>query len=262
MKLSSGSQNILRAQDLADVIGLIRHNRLTGNSQYLDKSLRPAYRKLVKAIKQEDRVSRPRPNWISSDRSGKDGRETKSGPRISSAGNKDVNEEIDDIDESAEVIPYRYSITYYGADYPVDGLIKRLNAHNIIIPTFDPETDGEGAVEGFQRHFLWTKTQCDRFVESLLLGLPVPGIFLAEQSDGRLLVLDGQQRLRTLQAFYKGALRGQEFILARVQEQYRNRSYQTLDVRRPNTTRREHHSRHDCEAGGTKRRSRQHLSHF
>jgi Nucleotidyltransferase of unknown function (DUF6036) len=54
MKLNSGSQNILRAQDLADVIGLIRHNRLTGEfARYLDKSLRPAYRKLVKAIEQE-----------------------------------------------------------------------------------------------------------------------------------------------------------------------------------------------------------------
>jgi hypothetical protein len=54
MKLNSGSQNILRAQDLADVIGLIRHNRLTGEfARYLDKSLRPAYRKLVKAIKRE-----------------------------------------------------------------------------------------------------------------------------------------------------------------------------------------------------------------
>jgi len=37
--------------------------------------------------------------------------------------------------------------------------------------------------------------------------------------------------MRTLQAFYKGALRGQEFILARVQDEYRNRSYQTLDIR-------------------------------
>jgi hypothetical protein len=54
MKLNSGSKNILRAQDLADVIGLIRHNRLTGEfARHLDKSLRPAYRKLAKAIKQE-----------------------------------------------------------------------------------------------------------------------------------------------------------------------------------------------------------------
>lgn len=54
MKLRSGTKNLLRAQDLADVIGLIRHNRLTGEfASELDKSLRPAFRKLVKAIESE-----------------------------------------------------------------------------------------------------------------------------------------------------------------------------------------------------------------
>ena len=45
----------------------------------------------------------------------------------------------------------------------------------------------------------------DRFIESLLLGYPIPGIFLVQQPDKKLLVLDGQQRLRTLQAFYSGS---------------------------------------------------------
>ena len=55
MKLESGSKNVLRAQDLADVIGLIRQNELTSEfARHLDKSLRSAYRKLVKAI-QEDK---------------------------------------------------------------------------------------------------------------------------------------------------------------------------------------------------------------
>jgi hypothetical protein len=54
MKLASGMRNMLRAQDLADVIGLIRHNCLTSEyANHLDKSLRPAFRKLVKAIQQE-----------------------------------------------------------------------------------------------------------------------------------------------------------------------------------------------------------------
>jgi len=128
------------------------------------------------------------------------------------------------------VIPYRYSITSYGADYPVDGLVKRLDTRAIIIPTFDPEADDGGSVDGFQRRFIWTKKQCDKFVESLLLGLPVPGVFLVKQPDGHLLVLDGQQRLRTLQAFYKGVLKGREFILRDVQKRYVDLSYQTLDT--------------------------------
>ncbi len=54
IKLRSGSSNVLRAQDLADAIGLIRHHRLTGEfARYLDKSLRPTYRRLIKEMKRE-----------------------------------------------------------------------------------------------------------------------------------------------------------------------------------------------------------------
>lgn len=139
-------------------------------------------------------------------------------------------EPVEDEDELQATAPYRYSITSYGADYPGDGLVKRLDTGDIVIPAFDPEDKTIEEVEGFQRQFIWTKPQCDRFIESLLLGLPVPGIFLVKQPDGRLLVLDGQQRLRTLHAFCKGVLRGKEFALQNVQEIYRGRTYATLDA--------------------------------
>src|SRR5436190_446510 len=90
---------------------------------------------------------------------------------------------VDDVDEDEVTTPYRFTITSYGADYPVDSLIKRLEASDIVIPTFDPESTSAVDVEGFQRQFIWTKPQCDRFIESLLLGLPVPGIFLVRQND-------------------------------------------------------------------------------
>jgi hypothetical protein len=54
MKLRSGTKHLLRAQDLADVIGLIRHHELTGEfARSLDKSLRPTFRKLVRKIERE-----------------------------------------------------------------------------------------------------------------------------------------------------------------------------------------------------------------
>jgi hypothetical protein len=54
MKLRSGSTNPLRAQDLGDVIGLIRQHQLPGGfARHLDKSLRAAFRKLVRLIQQE-----------------------------------------------------------------------------------------------------------------------------------------------------------------------------------------------------------------
>jgi hypothetical protein len=54
MKLRNGSKNLLRAQDLADVIGLIRHRQLTSSfARHLDGELRPAFRKFVRMIEQE-----------------------------------------------------------------------------------------------------------------------------------------------------------------------------------------------------------------
>lgn len=133
--------------------------------------------------------------------------------------------EEEDSDESST---FRYQITAYGADYPVDALVKRIVSNDIVVPTF--ESDGEFEdIQAFQRDFVWSKRQSDRFVESLLLGLPVPGIFLVTQADGRQLVLDGQQRLKTLQCFYEGILKGRQYALADVQSQFAGKTYKTLE---------------------------------
>jgi hypothetical protein len=141
----------------------------------------------------------------------------------------EVEEEVEDLDEVNEVLPTSYSITSYGADYPVDGLVKRLEQGDITVPQFSSKLE-EGQPAGFQREFVWKRPQCDRFIESLLLGLPVPGIFLVKETSGRFLVLDGQQRLKTLQAFYSGVLQKKEFELDNVQQKWKNKSYKTLDA--------------------------------
>lgn len=116
-----------------------------------------------------------------------------------------------------EVIPFRYAITSYGADYPVDSLVQRLDRDVIFVPEF-------------QRKFVWTLKQASRFIESLLLGLPVPGVFFAKEADsGKLLIIDGQQRLRTLQYFYNGVFKGKEFALAEVQPRYQDRTFKKLE---------------------------------
>ena len=138
-------------------------------------------------------------------------------------------EEVQDIDESAEVLPEVYTITAYGADFPVDGLVQRLRSGDIVIPSFEPGFGSASGIEGFQRAFVWTKQQMDRFIDSLLLGLPVPGIFLVKDIDGRLLVLDGQQRLRTLQYFYECIFRAKEFRLTEVHDAFKGKTYRDLD---------------------------------
>ena len=66
----------------------------------------------------------------------------KGGPQHDEISEKAVSaspdeEDVDDLDETKEVIPYTYTITSYGADYPVDSLMKRLRHKDIIVPTFD-----------------------------------------------------------------------------------------------------------------------------
>jgi hypothetical protein len=137
-------------------------------------------------------------------------------------------EQVEDLDELNEVLPNTYSITSYGSDPPVDGLVKRMDQGDIVVPLFSSEPAPGQATIGFQREFVWTKPQSDRFIESLLLGLPVPGIFMVKESNGKHLVLDGQQRLRTLQSFYTGLLQGKEYVLEHVQEKWKGKTYKTL----------------------------------
>ena len=139
-------------------------------------------------------------------------------------------EPVDDLDEALEVTPYVYSITAYGADYPVDSLVKRIDAGDIVVPRFNWMVDQGSEIVGFQREYVWPRTKSDRFIESLLLGLPVPGIFLVREPSGRLLVLDGHQRLHTLSSFYKGMIDHREYRLVGVENRFLDKRYHDLDV--------------------------------
>jgi len=105
---------------------------------------------------------------------------------------------IDETEREKNVSKNEYSVISYGADFDVNGLVERLRKGSIIIPKF-------------QRNYIWNLNEASRFIESLLLGLPVPSVFLAkEQNSNKLLVIDGQQRLRSLQFFYDGHFKPKE----------------------------------------------------
>lgn len=66
--------------------------------------------------------------------------------------------------------------------------------------------DNELYVPDYQREFVWDEIRQSRLIESVILGLPIPIIFVAENSDGKLEIVDGSQRIRTLSAFMKNEL--------------------------------------------------------
>ena len=62
---------------------------------------------------------------------------------------------------------------------------------------------GSVRIPGFQRNFVWDIGRSSRLIESLILGLPVPQLFLYEQERNKFLVIDGQQRLMSIYYFIK-----------------------------------------------------------
>ncbi|MFE9474001.1 DUF262 domain-containing protein [Streptomyces griseofuscus] len=64
----------------------------------------------------------------------------------------------------------------------------------------------QGAIQtpGFQRNYVWDIKRASKLIESLILGLPVPQVFLYEENRNKFLVIDGQQRLLTVHFFMKG----------------------------------------------------------
>ena len=62
---------------------------------------------------------------------------------------------------------------------------------------------GAVRIPGFQRNYVWDIGRASKLIESLVLGLPVPQVFLYEVERNKFLVIDGQQRLMSIYYFIK-----------------------------------------------------------
>lgn len=81
-----------------------------------------------------------------------------------------------------------YDITASPNDFNIKTLFDFIESGALIIP-------------GFQRNYVWDLARASKLIESILLGLPIPQIFLYEEKRNRFLVIDGQQRLMTIYYF-------------------------------------------------------------
>ena len=84
-----------------------------------------------------------------------------------------------------------FNFNSWGADLSFRELIERYDQDELVKPEM-------------QRNYVWDKVEASRFVESLLLGLPVPSIFLAKTEDEKLLIVDGYQRIITVYDYVQG----------------------------------------------------------
>lgn len=104
-----------------------------------------------------------------------------------------------------EIREQKRVVDYDTIEYPVEVLVEKyLKGH-------ETETN-ELFVPDYQRDFTWDDRRRSKFIESLLVGLPIPYLFVADVTDeddersGRLEIVDGSQRVRTLAAFIQGEL--------------------------------------------------------
>lgn len=106
--------------------------------------------------------------------------------------------EIEDIESERkdnEITPLNYDLSIYPTDFTLEVLYQKWQNKDITIPKF-------------QRGFVWKIGQSSRLIESIMMGLPIPPIFLHIQDDGTSRVIDGRQRLESIFYFMSGHFKG------------------------------------------------------
>lgn len=95
-------------------------------------------------------------------------------------------------------------------DYPIDSLLIRSEQRTVfdVVRRMDR---GQFILDpDFQRAFVWDEIKQSKLIESTLMRIPLPVFYLAENDEGKVIVVDGLQRLSTLHRFLQNklALRG------------------------------------------------------
>lgn len=83
-----------------------------------------------------------------------------------------------------------YNISVAPNDFNISTIVSLIDAGVVKIP-------------GFQRNYVWDKKRASKLIESLIIGVPIPQIFLYEEKKNSFLVIDGQQRLMSIFFFKK-----------------------------------------------------------
>jgi hypothetical protein len=114
-----------------------------------------------------------------------------------------------------------FEISSWGADLSFRELINRYDDDELVKPEL-------------QRNYVWDKVEASRFIDSILLGLPVPSIFLAKTKEEKLLIIDGYQRLMTVRDYVKGVFTkdGSSFKLSKtekIHERWRGKLFSELN---------------------------------
>ncbi|MFZ4262444.1 DUF262 domain-containing protein [Sphingobacterium sp. HJSM2_6] len=94
-----------------------------------------------------------------------------------------------------QLIDEKAQVDYDTREFVVEHIVQKYQSQEYKIPPY-------------QREFVWNEGKQSKFIESILLDLPIPYIFFADDNtDGKLEIVDGSQRIRTLVAFFENRLK-------------------------------------------------------
>lgn len=121
----------------------------------------------------------------------------------------------DDTEDEQDISVYQ--IASYPADITLKGYLDKWDSRQMKIPQF-------------QRNYVWDQVKASKLIESFLLGLPVPGVFLYKnRSSNKLSVIDGQQRIISAIRFFKNEFNEKIFRLKNVHPKWNGKTYEQLE---------------------------------
>lgn len=110
---------------------------------------------------------------------------------------------------NGEVVPEGLDkATFDLGDYPIDSLLIRPEQRTVFDVVRRMKQNQFVLDPDFQRDFVWDEAKQSKLIESTLMRIPLPVFYLAENEEGKVIVVDGLQRLSTLQRFL-----GDELVL-------------------------------------------------
>ena len=107
--------------------------------------------------------------------------------------------------DEEEIEGFEDGVASWG-DYPLDDLLIR-NEHRTINDVINRINGGRYVMDpDFQRDFIWDEKKQSKLIESVIMRIPLPVFYLAEDQEGRMIVVDGLQRLSTFERFVNNQL--------------------------------------------------------
>jgi hypothetical protein len=91
--------------------------------------------------------------------------------------------------------------------YPLDDIMVRKDTRSVVDVVKRINAGRYSMNPDFQRDFVWKPDKQSKLIESCVMRIPLPVLYVAEGGDGRITVVDGLQRLSTFQAFLSNKLK-------------------------------------------------------